>query len=147
MSRSASIDISLVVKDQRDDAILRLINLLLSSMWKCTDGKFSFYLPVGDIGDFAWQRDSLSEHELLKIFRKKIALGELIGVAMTWNDTGIGGEFLFRQDLTISINLTINCKVHQSLDITDFNWYLERLLPVLNTSQFTIESVSLFDHT
>jgi hypothetical protein len=145
MARLASIEIGLVSRIPASNSSMDVIHALLSSEWRCSDEKCQSYLPVGDDGDFDWQRDELSNEQLFKIFLEKEEKGELIGTVLTWGDTGIGGDLLVRKDQTFSFILSINKKMHELLDIPDFYWYLERLLPPLRRSAFIVESIALYD--
>jgi hypothetical protein len=104
-----------------------------------------FYLPIGDNDAFDWQRDEISDDALFDSLKEKEKNGELIGVTLIWKNTGIGGEFLFRLDGSMSIILSINRKkVEQGF--TDINWYLSRIIPALTAGNINIESFEFSEH-
>lgn len=143
MSVSASMDLK--INTESITFILDVIRLLLAFGWRFNYDGAVFYLPVGDDDDFNWHSDDISDDELLDILREKERLGELIGVAMTWKNTGIGGEFLFRQDGSFSVNLSINRrKVKEGF--TDATWYFSRIIPALAVGKINIESIEFSEH-
>lgn len=146
MSVSANIDLRLAFPNKPETFMMTDIQLLLSFGWSFNDGGTATYLPVGDNDNFDWQRVAISDANLLDILWKKEKSGELMGVAMTWQNTGIGGEFLFFQDGLISLNLSINRKKIKGYKYTDINWYIERIFPALNKDQTRIESFSYSEH-
>ena len=75
---------------------------------------------------------NIDHDEVLGILKKKETLGELIGISLTWEESGIGGEFLFRSDGTISINLSLNTRRDPQTGFTDINWYINKLVNPLS---------------
>lgn len=146
MSVFANLDIQLVSPVEPEKFILSVIQLLLSFGWCFNDGGAITYLPIGDNDDFDWQRAEITDNTLLEILREKEKLGELIGVTMTWESSSIGGEFLFYSDGIISLNLSINRKKIKKHGYTDINWYIEKIIPVLNKGRMRIESFSYSEH-
>lgn len=148
MSVSASIDINLVQYQQRV-SLLKVIQYLLEYGWSLDyDGKISF-LPIGDDDKFNWQSESMSIESFFHILMKKEKNNEIIGVAMTWSNTGIGGDFLLSKDGKLSVNLSINRKLIESdssMKITDINWYLVKLLPIFNHKDIQVESFTYEEH-
>ena len=63
---------------------------------------------------------------------------EIIGAGLTWKETSIGGTMLIHPNLDISFSLTTNRK-RVSNNITDVIWYLERILPYLETDLMTVQ--------
>lgn len=110
------------------------------------DGGYKGYLPVGDIDDFNWQRSKIvSDQEIIKICEKKFHDEEIIGLSLTWLDTNIGGDFLFFPDGKISFLLNINRIENHATNLTDFQWYLEKTVPIFIRNNINIESVTC-DH-
>lgn len=146
MSVSASIDIELAWRKEIVISKVRLIEKLLDFGWTFNDNGQGSYLPIDDKEDFNWQRENISPESLMLILKEKEKCDELIGVAMTWEKTGIGGEFLLMSNGVISINLSINRKLFNAdivnTKIMDVNWYLTRLLPVFNQEDIKVESFS-----
>ncbi|NUU74527.1 hypothetical protein [Paenibacillus xylanilyticus] len=122
MSVSASIEVTLSKPISR----MTILRKLEEFGWSYNDhGKVTF-LPVGDVDDFDWQHECIPVEELYKILAIKDNEGELIGVAMTWKDTSIGGTFLIRENGTTIMSPDINRKVldvESYNKITDINWY------------------------
>lgn len=144
MSVSASIDVELNFKS--NTSMLVVIQSLLNFGWSFDYEGSVFYLPVGDDDDFDWKRSDISTDVLLDIFRKKEQLGELIGVTMTWQETEIGGEFLFWHDASLSVNLSVNRKCVEEYGYTDINWYMEKIIPALKIDSIRVESFSFSEH-
>jgi hypothetical protein len=126
MSNSATIDINILLNDSPIN-VVEIINKLIDFGWSLNDNGQISYLPLGDNDDFNWIRENISKEKLMNILIKKESQNELIGIAMTWNTSEIGGEFLFWGRGEISINLNINKKLQNNL-FTDVNWYLEKLI-------------------
>lgn len=150
MSISASISIQLGKKGNEKIHAKELINTLVSDKWELqNDGKIS-YLPLGDDDDFDWQDDEITIKELLDIIDKKEKLGEIVGVSMLWDTTDIGVQLLIRSELELSFLLNVNRKTLISSDsknLTDVNWYLERIILVLKKNNYTIESFTFDEYS
>ncbi|WP_339235603.1 hypothetical protein MKX40_20470 [Paenibacillus sp. FSL R5-0517] len=129
MSVSISIEISLSKQISR----MTILRKLEDFGWSYNDQGKVTYLPIGDDNEFNWQRKSIPLEELLKILVIKDNQRELIGVAMTWKDTDVGGTFLIEENGTILMSPDINRKVldvESYNKITDVNWYVTKLIPV-----------------
>ena len=129
---------------------LTVLKTLMNAGWTLNDqGKIS-YLPLGDKDDFDWHiQENLSFEELKGILTAKEKAKEAIGVIVTWQDTGIGGTVMFRLDNNLSFGLDINRKeilLQNNYAVTDFQWYLEKLLPPLNDA-FGVEYFSCDQYT
>lgn len=138
MSSTSSIDITVNKSD-----IIKLLNDLVELGWNYNDdGKIS-YLPLNDT-NYDWERVPVDEYEnVMSEMRKKEGNNEVIGIALRWKDSDIGGVFNYFFDLRqLSVSLTINRKASKAANgilFTDFTWYLERLVPIL--VKFEIESI------
>ena len=143
MSVSSSIDIQTTSSDR--SIALFSIKALKEFGWMLNHNGAVFYLPLEDDDEFNWTSANMSDTDLNNILIQKDRLGELIGIAMTWHNTDIGGEFLFRASGLISINLSINRKLTGS-NLTDVNWYLEKIIPALHRGNIQIESISFSEH-
>ncbi|WP_091018219.1 hypothetical protein [Paenibacillus amylolyticus] len=129
MSVSISIEISLSKQISR----MTILRKLVDFGWSYNDQGKVTYLPIGDDNEFNWQRKSIPLEELLKILVIKDNQRELIGVAMTWKETDVGGTFLIEENGTILMSPDINRKVldvESYNKITDVNWYVTKLIPV-----------------
>lgn len=150
LSVSSSIDVQLSYHKEIKISKVRLINELVNFGWTFNDNGQVSYLPIGDKDEFAWQRDNISIESLMRILQKKQELDEIIGIAMTWKNTNIGGAFLFINNGKINISLSINRKLLNDGIIntksTDVTWYLQRLLPVFNQGDLMVESFSYYEH-
>lgn len=106
-------------------------------------------MPIGDDDKFDWKSEKISFESLVQIIEKKERIEEIIGVILTWQDTGIGGQFLFRCNGIISVNVTLLRKLissNSNVEITDINWYLTRLLNVFNEKVMQVEHFSYQEH-
>lgn len=106
MPSSASIDIELFLSAE-NIRVVDIINKFISYGWALNDNGQMSYLPLGDEDNFNWIRAELNKESLMNILVQKETQKEIIGIVMTWKDTGIGGEFLFWADGDISINLNV----------------------------------------
>lgn len=137
MSLSVSIDIHL--KQSESISALKILDVLIKFGWTLIQNGEASYLALGDKDDFNWQLGmSTTLKELNNIFRKKEVEKEIVGVIMNWQNTTIGGSFLFwPQDNyeKFSINLDAYRQTviwPPDYEVTDFQWYLKKLLPPLN---------------
>lgn len=147
MSRSSSIDIRFYAPNQ---SCYEILQLWLDSDWHLNDfGNISF-LPVGDDGSFEWVNLPYHEDNLtyvLDVLRTKQSLNELLGIHLQWKKTEIGGIFLLYPDKTFSFIANINRRILPDLmQITDVNWYLDKLLTPLLASDIKIETVTWSEH-
>ncbi len=138
MSVSASIDISL--SEENIDPVT-IFRYLLNHNWRIEDNGNKVFLPLNDDDMFDWQsRTDIKDYEVFDILSRKNNIKETLGVSLSWLDTNVGGEFLIAQDLTVSISLTNNRQIN-SYGITDFDWYLSKIIPVLTSEKICIESI------
>ncbi|WNF04738.1 hypothetical protein [Brevibacillus borstelensis] len=147
MSIEASINVKLVHDTLQKVPALDVIINLLEFGWTFDDNGHCSYLPLGDIDDFEWKSEVLGKEHLLNVVKEKERMNEIIGVVMTWENTGVGGEFLLWNDGSISLKLNVNRKTTgENLRFTDINWYLDKLLPALNQRNIKIEAFSFEEH-
>ena len=141
MPISASIDFNLYSSSVEITPLL-LINILMSNGWSLLDCGGKSYLPIGDIDDFDWQYSkSITDDEIMDICTIKFKNNEIIGLGLTWLDTNIGGNFLFYPEGGLSFLLNIKRIENSSTTLTDFNWYLEKIVPVLIRNHIKVERV------
>jgi hypothetical protein len=111
---------------------LDIIEILLEFGWTLNDYGGISYLPLGDVDAFNWQtQQQMTFEELKKIITSKQQTNEVVGIVMTWKDTLIGCTFLLRKNSILSIGLGVDRQIkelNKNYQITDFNWYLEKLL-------------------
>lgn len=145
MSTEASINIRLFDKKSKGISSIKVIQKLMNYGWTLNDnGKIS-YLPLGDIDEFDWKNENISIESLENILIQKEKRNEIVGVVITWKETGVGGTILFGESQSFSINLSINRRMlndEKMIKITDVNWYLTKLLPALNEDELVVESIS-----
>lgn len=149
MSISASIDIKLAKLNNNIVSPMEIIRSLLHYGWTFNDNGQVMYLLIGDKDTFDWKIDTTNQESLLKLLTEKENRGEIVGVVITWSNTGIGGTLLFFEKSSITINLTINrktIKAAEEIEITDVNWYLTKLVPALKHNNHIIESILFKEH-
>lgn len=139
MSIDALIKVKLAYYNGKLSSI-KIIQMLLDGGWTFNDYGASSYLPLGEKEGFGWIiQEDITHDSLMKILEKKELEGEVVGIIMTWQDTNVGGSFLFRSNNELSINLSVNRKtiVNDSMfEITDINWYLFKLLSTFKEDVF-----------
>lgn len=140
MSHTAGIEIS--ISNKLDS--LKLIQLFIDSGWSYDDYGMITYLPFNDNDKFDWRRANLTEFlEVAEVIKKKMINAEIVGMVLTWEDTKIGGEFLFYQENDFIMSLSSNRKTLAACyDYTDVSWYIKRLIPPIIDAGYTIESVA-----
>jgi hypothetical protein len=145
MSHAAGINITI---SSSAKSILELIEVLLNNGWSVKDHGHISYLPLGDEDTFNWQHVALATWpKIIETLKQKEKNRELIGLAMTWKETNIGGEFLFfpdRQRLAVSWSVNRKALKHCA-NFTDHSWYLTRMLTPLLKAYIVIESVQCYD--
>ena len=142
MSISASIEIYL----SESMSAMTILHQLETYGWTYNDHGGVTFLPVGDHDDYHWQHSDVPKNDLEEIIRAKESQGEVIGVAMTWKDTNIGGTLLICEKGTFLMSLDINRKLIEAgggWSTTDVNWYITRLIPAFGS---LVESVSYQEH-
>lgn len=151
MSISAGISIRLS-DGNRSKSAVNIIKVLIDSGWNLFHDGYISYLPIGDKDDFDWQaKKAMSFEKLTKIIEIKEKTEEVVGVIMTWQNTDIGGTLLFWPEdslNTFAMNITINrkkTKLADDYEITDFQWYLPKLLTPLN-KVFEVEYFACDEH-
>ena len=152
MSISASIDLHLTGIKHNQKSSIEIIDILIASGWTLVHDGYVTYLPIGDKDSFNWKSTLGMEHQDIEdLMDAKRKANEIIGVTMTWKDTQRGGSFLFWPEgtyETLSLNLHAfrpTKKIAKNYEVTDFQWYLEKLLPPLNDA-FGVEYFSCEEH-
>lgn len=135
MSIQSSLDFQLVYGEGQ--TVIDLFECLINNGWNYScNGKIT-YLPVGDHGDYDWQCHQMSVNQLREIMKEKLLHNEVIGITMTWENTEIGGDFLFWPDGNLSLIVNKNRKILIN-QFTDVSWYISRILPVFNTGNIQL---------
>jgi hypothetical protein len=145
MTTSASIRICL---SERSRAILSVPNLIqhfVNEGWDYVDSKGNVtFLPIGDDDDFNWLCETIDRNNILNILKIKQAQKETIGIQLLRRDSKSGCDLLIfnTNEMVFSLSIYRNKFVVESdIDITDFTWYLETILPVFKNSSLQVEQI------
>ena len=151
MSVTATIDIHLPKTEKKHESAIRITQVLVNFGWTLSHNGYIGYLPLGDKDNFDWLEEKISIERLTDILKAKEKANEIIGIIMTWKNTGIGGTFLFWPKgrlHTFSMNIDINRQkiiLVDDYEVTDFQWYLPKLLVPLN-NVWEVEYFSFDQH-
>lgn len=108
-----------------------LLHSLVRDGWVPNDEGYIVFIPKGDNDLFDWQSSSPEEEaRVWAELELKSASQEVLGLVLTWNEEPIGGEFVVRPDMSLSISLSINRRITE-IGLTDVSWYLDRIVPTL----------------
>jgi hypothetical protein len=147
MSRSSSIDIKFHALNRSCYDILRI---WIEAGWGLNDFGEITFLPVGDNGKFEWASLPYTEDNVtyvLETLQNKQRLDELLGINLQWKDTETGGTLLLYHDQSCSFIANINRRtILDTMQITDVNWYLHKLLTPLLTVGIGVETVAWSEH-
>ena len=135
MSISASIDFKL---HQKHDVLTNLdvIELLFKNDWTFNDHGFKSFVPLdAEIGNF--ESHNITDDELLHILKSKQNSDENLSVVMTWKNSNIGFTFLTHHYLEFSLLLNVNRQM-TTYNVTDFMWYLDKIVPSFDQYDFGI---------
>jgi hypothetical protein len=119
--------------------------------WKYGVADYIMYLPLGDDDHFNWiSVPKLEIEQVLFSVDQKWIRGELMGIEIAWKETDIGVTILTDPEFKeLSFSADINRKtiegIKGSLGITDFSWYIERIVPVLLSLDLSIEVLQCVD--
>ena len=151
MGLSASININLYIKSEvliKEIPQLSVLNLFRESQWKFADvqGK-KIYLPLHDNESYNWNYESVSDEYLFNIFKQKAKEKEIIGVRLFWENSDLGVDLLLCSDLTMIFSIERGNRPINHYGITDFDWFLSRIIPIFNRVDFIgIECVEFIEH-
>jgi hypothetical protein len=151
MSVDAGIHVKLVNVASDYHAIIDIVKVLSATGWNIFNSGRISYMIVDQYDNYDWLSDYLTLVEFDSILKDKAQKSSSISIEATWDETGIGGPLVFRsQDGYKNISLLLESKrrtidLHHNYSITDFQWYLEKLLPPLNEA-FGIEYFSCEHH-
>jgi len=125
----------------------KIIRCMLDRGWTIVHREMIFFLPVGDVDEYDWQEEKISENDfLIEIVKKKEIAKEIIGVDLYWKDTDVGVSMLMFPSYELSFSVSINRStmdlsdlcLKEKIDITDVSWYLNTILPCFETSELTV---------
>ena len=143
MSVSASLDIRFA----KEMSAANVVKKLLNSGWRLQDEEGnSMYLPLADRGRYDWQIAAISPEELLKMIRKQEKNDDTVGLSMSWQDSQIGGEFLFLKPQELFVVLSMNRQVITGTRLTDMSWYVERIVLPLEQAGVRMAGFSCQHH-
>lgn len=135
MSVLASIDLVLC---HHDHALsnFEIIEFLYANHWNFNDNGHKTYVPLGkDTGDF--ESNYLSDQAIFDILKQKQRLNENLSIVMTWKDSNIGFIFLGQSNLKVTLLLNVSRQITE-YQVTDFNWYLEKVIPYFQQNGLSI---------
>ncbi len=143
MSISGSIDLRINLVENSN--IIDFLVAFENSGWIIDIfGKIQF-LPLGD-EDFDWQFIEYSNRELVEsILIKKFDLNELIGISLIKKELSLYIDVLIYPKFEKISFLMYSRKTILDLDVTDFSWYLNEIIPIMIKSGFSIESIECCD--
>lgn len=146
MSQTTYID----VKFNNDIDIIQIILSLRKSGWTENDNGKILFLPLGD-DDYNWLRKPQDQFAtVLEEIKKKQMQGETIGISMTWEDSNIGGQFVYLpENNMLSFSVTIN-RIKLSNDpynrFTAIDWYYTKIITALAMCGCDIFSVEIKEY-
>ncbi|WP_342565754.1 hypothetical protein NST84_11785 [Paenibacillus sp. FSL R7-0345] len=145
MSISAWIDIHLSEQSSTNLSAQDLIKQFVKEGWDYVNhnGEVTF-LPLGDGDHFNWQSEVMNSACILNIIELKQAQQEIVGIQLLRRDSDIGCDMLLFNANHIGFSLSIARKSVENqgeIDMTDFSWYLERVLPVFKYAGLQVERV------
>lgn len=143
MSISAWIDIHL--SSSANLSATDLIRQFAKEGWDYTgrNGEVT-YLPLGDGDNFNWLSEAVDSANIMNIIEMKQAQREIVGIQLLRRDSEIGCDMLMFNTNQIGFSLSIARKtieIQGDIDMTDFSWYLERILPVFKHAGLRVERV------
>ncbi|WP_042202650.1 hypothetical protein [Paenibacillus camerounensis] len=145
MSISAWIDIYLSEQSGAKLSALDLMKQFAKEGWDYADrnGEVTF-LPLGDGDHFNWQSEAVDSDCILNIIELKQAQQEMVGIQLLLRDSEIRCDMLMFNTTRIGFSLSIARKsigIQVGIDMTDFSWYLKRILPVFKNAGLQVERV------
>lgn len=132
----------------QDNVLISLIQILLDGGWNLLKNEDKIAdLPMGhnNASKLIININNISKDEIIKTIAEKIYPQEPISIILTWQDTNIGGTFIFQPNEKLTINLTLNRKTINEFncEITDSNWYFARILPLFYENNIEVFCFSL----
>lgn len=133
MSVAASINIHFTHPVQP----VQVVQLFARHGWTWCDAAGQvFYLPLHDVDTYDWQLQAISDISLFAMLELKQQAGEVVGLSMYWQNSDIGADFVFFAPDQLSLCLAINRQQLPNSRLTDYDWYIPRLLPVLDAGGY-----------
>ena len=121
--------IILTAKDIDSDTFQSIVKSLINYGWSFNDyGKISYMTE-----DYDWQTANLEDlPTVLGIIKLNIENRKDSGLTLTWQDTSIGGSFMFVRSSEIMFSLIVNPLLLKETEIIDFSWYIDKLKPLFD---------------
>ena len=130
MSRQVYLDITL--ETPHPISAQSVFQILFENGWSPIKNEEITYLPIGDNGMYDWTSKHIQIEDFMKLIGLKEDKKEIIGVNLFWQETDIGISFVTTKPNYIMIGFNINRRyLDESVYLTDFNWYAERILVCL----------------
>nr|MCR4831841.1 hypothetical protein [Pseudobutyrivibrio sp.] len=112
------------------DELVDVVNLFHDIGWYYynANGKVD-YLPIGDIDDYDWKEESLTNEQITSIIFEKQRRKEKIGLILYEKDSGRGITFLAENTKEIILNINVYRKTvtGDSNDFIDASWYITNI--------------------
>ena len=152
MGLSISINMKLYVKNNTTSKNITQIDILKifkKSQWKFADTQGQqTYLPLHDNESYDWNYGNFDDKYLFNIFELKEIAKELIGVRLFWENSDLGIDLLLSPDLTMIFSIERGNRPVTHYGVTDFDWFLSRIIPLFNETDFIgIEYIEFMEHS
>lgn len=113
---------------------LAALHSLLAAGWDPNDHGILRYLPIGDDDDFDWNSTPICDlSSVMAEVEAKVKNGEMVGIVLMFENTLVGGEWLFFPNGDVTFSPSVNRRVVDGH--SDVEWYLHRILPALARSE------------
>ena len=124
--------------------IIDFINAFEEESWSLNDHGNISYLPLHDDDNYDWKIKPISfRREIIPLLKEKQKCNETIGVNFYSNKYNTGFSLLVYNNYnTINFILYNNVKRIEELSITDFSWYIKKIIPILNRLDINYEYIS-----
>lgn len=152
MGLSIGIDIKLYIKNNISNQNITqtdILKIFKKSQWKFADAQGQqTYLPLHDDESYDWNYGNFGDKYLFDIFELKEIAKEIIGVRLFWENSDLGIDLLISPDLTMTFSIERGNRPVTHYGITDFDWFLSRIIPLFNETDFIgIEYVEFMEHS
>ena len=131
------------------DRIIDVVFLLNKIGWKYCDAEKNVeYLPLGDIDDYDWQKNNLSERQLKELVDNKQDNSERVGINLFYQDSKEGVTLLAIDTKEIIIDLCFNRRTVNEMreSITDIGWYFNNIVKKLQEEKCPVDYIKFEDY-
>jgi len=144
MSKESSISIKLYSENNLKS--YTILDLLINFGWSCCIDNSQIYLPLNDNDEWNWLKEPFNFDNLKKIIISKSMADEVLGVKILWRESNnIGGILLIYPDLSVTFSLIGN-RVEDQSGVTDFSWYIGKLIPAIINNNINIIEISCSEY-